>query len=157
LFRLFNAGISIYEQTQKFAQIVFYQLLLFMLYRYILHIDDDEDEQEIFFTALQIITKSVQYTAFLNAKKALHQLLTQQLTTDLIFLDLNMPEMNGQQFLYEIKKNDRLKTIPVIVFSTSSQSSDIAMSMQLGAHDFITKPDSFETLVFKLKTLLLQQ
>ena len=126
-----------------------------MLYRHILHIDDDEDDQEIFLTALQKVTASVHYTGFINAKKALQQLLTNQLATDLIFLDLNMPEMNGQQFLNEIKKTDHLRNIPVIIFSTSSHPSAITLSKEMGAHDFITKPDSFEELVTKLKTILL--
>ena len=124
-----------------------------MLYQKILLIDDDEDDQEIFLTALAMASAEVQCTAINNAREALHQLLQKQIAPDLIFLDLNMPIMNGQQFLVEIKKHDALKDIPVIVFSTSSHVNTIKISRDLGAFDFITKPDKFDDLVMILETL----
>lgn len=59
---------------------------------------------------------------------------------DLIFLDLNMPRMNGSEFLIEIKKNTKFNTIPVIVLTTSDLESDVMRSYQLGAASYITKP-----------------
>jgi len=59
---------------------------------------------------------------------------------DLIFLDLNMPRMNGSEFLAVIKADERYKSIPVVVLTTSNVEKDVACSYQLGAASYITKP-----------------
>lgn len=59
---------------------------------------------------------------------------------DLIFLDLNMPRMNGCEFLTSIKADDRYKGIPVVVLTTSDVEKDVVSSYQLGATSYITKP-----------------
>jgi CheY-like chemotaxis protein len=64
--------------------------------------------------------------------------------------------MNGEQFLAEIKKQEALKAIPVIIFSTSSQPNTIQLTKDLGAADFITKPDRYQELVKLLKAFLLE-
>ena len=120
----------------------------------ILHIDDDEDDQEIFLTALLEVTRNVIYSALGSAAAALKQLNANELKPDVIFLDLNMPEMNGQQFLVERNKYESLKRIPVIVLSTSAHKPTIQRVKELGAKDFITKPDSFEELINKLRLIL---
>jgi len=69
---------------------------------------------------------------------------------DLILLDLNLPKMDGNEVLSLIKANPSLKTIPVIILSTSDSAIDIANSYQLHANCFVTKPveyDVFESLV----------
>lgn len=59
---------------------------------------------------------------------------------DLIFLDLNMPRMNGSEFLAAIKADERFKGIPVVVLTTSDVEKDVVCSYQLGATSYITKP-----------------
>lgn len=59
---------------------------------------------------------------------------------DLIFLDLNMPRMNGCEFLEAIKANTLLNDIPVVVLTTSDVENDVVRSYQLGAASYITKP-----------------
>lgn len=126
-----------------------------MTYKNVLHIDDDEDDQEIFFSALKSINETIRYHSSVDAREALKKLLANELKADVIFLDLNMPVMTGQQFLSEIKKIEELQHIPVIVLSTSSQTATIEQTKELGAHDFITKPDKFDNLVFILKSILM--
>jgi CheY-like chemotaxis protein len=72
---------------------------------------------------------------------------------DLILLDLNMPRKNGIEVLEEIKSDERLKTIPIIVFTTSKAEEDILRSYNLGVNSFITKPVSFDLLVELTKSL----
>jgi len=67
-----------------------------------------------------------------------------------------MPVMSGQEFLMRIKNIDHLKKLPVIVFSTSSNASTITATKELGAFDFITKPNRFDTLIDILKPLFKQ-
>ena len=125
-----------------------------MNYRNILLIDDDEDDQEIFLTALRKVSADVLCTALDDASKALQQLREKHLDPDVIFLDLNMPIMNGLQFLGEIKKDATLRSIPVVIFSTSSHPPTISLAHELGAMRFITKPDRFSDLIDILASFL---
>lgn len=62
---------------------------------------------------------------------------------DLILMDINLPKINGKEILAIIKKDDELKTIPVIMLTTSSADSDVLDSYRNHANCFITKPLSF--------------
>ncbi len=125
-----------------------------MQIRKILLIDDDADDQEIFEAALQSSSASVQYQSVSSAVSALDQLNTGELSPDIIFLDLNMPVMDGRRFLTELKKHELLKPIPVVVISTSSHPETISSVKALGAAGFVTKPSSFDELVTILDDLL---
>ncbi|MEJ7646438.1 MAG: response regulator [Chryseolinea sp.] len=125
-----------------------------MPFHNVLLIDDDEDDQEIFLTAAKEVSGRVKCTSLFDAREALKKLEIGELVPDVIFLDLNMPVMNGQQFLTEIKKKLRLKSIPIIIFSTTSNDDTIVRMKALGAHDFITKPNRYDQLLEILKKLL---
>lgn len=71
----------------------------------------------------------------------------------LILLDLNMPKKDGKEALKDIKSDPELKTIPVVVLTTSSTEEDIHLTYDLGVSSFITKPVTFESLVDTIKTL----
>ena len=71
----------------------------------------------------------------------------------IILLDLNMPRKDGREALKEIKEDDGLKRIPVVVLTTSQAQEDIYRTYDLGVSSFITKPVSFEGLVDIMKTL----
>ena len=71
----------------------------------------------------------------------------------LILLDLNIPRKDGREALKEIKEDDELKRIPVVVLTTSKAQEDIYRTYDLGVSSYITKPVSFEGLVDIMKTL----
>lgn len=71
----------------------------------------------------------------------------------LILLDLNMPRMDGREALREIKADPELRSIPVVVLTTSKAEEDIVRSYDLGANSYVTKPVTFEGLVDVMKTL----
>ena len=75
-------------------------------------------------------------------------------TPDLIFVDLNMPEMNGWQCLAALKSNPKLKGIPVIIYTTSSNPRDREIAMDLNAHGLIVKPSSQKLLEQILATIV---
>jgi CheY-like chemotaxis protein len=71
----------------------------------------------------------------------------------LILLDLNMPRKDGREALREIKSNPSLKSIPIVVLTTSKAEEDVLRSYNMGANCFITKPVTFEGLVEVVKVL----
>jgi len=71
----------------------------------------------------------------------------------LILLDLNMPRKDGREALKEIKAQPELRSIPVVVLTTSQAEEDIYRTYDLGVNSFITKPVNFESLVALMKTL----
>ncbi len=72
---------------------------------------------------------------------------------DVIFLDLNMPRMDGREILVELKSDSRLKQIPVIVLTTSTSEADIVTSYSLNANCYVTKPVSIDEFLDVMKTL----
>lgn len=66
---------------------------------------------------------------------------------DLILLDLNMPKIDGRAVLQHIKREPDLRSIPVVVLTTSSQEEDILRSYQLGVNSYITKPVSMDGFI----------
>lgn len=70
-----------------------------------------------------------------------------------ILLDLNMPRKDGREALREIKSDDNLRDIPVVVFTTSKAEEDIYRSYKLGVNSFITKPVTFDNLIQVMQTL----
>jgi CheY-like chemotaxis protein len=71
----------------------------------------------------------------------------------LILLDLNMPKKDGREALAEIKSNDALRTIPVVVLTTSKAEEDIFRTYDLGVNSFITKPVTFAGLAEAMKVM----
>ena len=118
-------------------------------------IDDDPDDQELFIEALQGIDEFCKCITAFDGEEALQKLINNTLhLPDFIFLDLNMPKMNGKQFLAEVKKNSRISTIPIIIYSTSAEKRDIQETTQLGAVFFLQKPNRFEDLSRALRDII---
>jgi CheY-like chemotaxis protein len=114
-------------------------------------VDDDQDDQEIFTMALREIDLPVQCVIANDCSEAISKL--RKDTTfhpDYIFLDINMPKMNGKECLREIKKEAHLQHIPVVMYSTSLKPSDIIETRKLGAIGFITKPNKVSDLAVVL-------
>jgi len=70
----------------------------------------------------------------------------------IILLDLNMPRMDGREALAEIKSDPELRSIPIVVLTTSKAEEDIVRTYDLGVNSFITKPVTFNALVDVMQT-----
>jgi CheY-like chemotaxis protein len=114
-------------------------------------IDDDIDDQEIFALVLKSVNPSITCITANDGIEAVTKLTEEEaFNPDYIFLDLNMPGMDGKQCLREIKKITRLKSIPVIIYSTSSDQRDVLETRALGASDYLEKQSSVVELKNKL-------
>jgi CheY-like chemotaxis protein len=110
-------------------------------------VDDDTDDTALFQEILEEVNDTVSLHIAANGIEALKLLRTSgKILPDIIFLDLNMPLMDGKEFLVALKKDDAFKKIPVIMYTTSSMSKDIEDAMQHGALCFITKPTNLKEL-----------
>jgi CheY-like chemotaxis protein len=119
---------------------------------HILLADDDKDDRFFFdkalknipvHTVLETVEDGEQVMAYLKKKK--------ENFPDVIFLDLNMPRKNGMESITEIKSDDRLKHIPVVIYSTSLHEDIADLLYEKGAHYYVRKADLTE-----LKRVLLQ-
>lgn len=121
----------------------------------ILIVDDDNDDAEFFTEAVNKVDPQIRCWVAKDGKQALH-LLNKELVIppDFIFLDINMPIMNGRETLTEIKKSTRLRDIPVIMYSTTSDTKEIKSFYDLGAYDFLIKPNNFQKLVEALSSII---
>ncbi len=125
-----------------------------MRYTQILLVDDDPDDQDFFLEALQLISDKTTLRAAGNGRVALELLERDTWRPEVIFLDWNMPVMNGEQFLVELTTRSGLRNIPVVVISTSSHSYTKEAAARLGASHFITKPNNFQALVAELSQVI---
>lgn len=108
-------------------------------------IDDDQDEREIFLAVLETIAPACQCKTAVNGQDVLDKLISKTVDLDIIFLDLNMPLMDGCQFLTAIKQVNFKKAIPIIVLTTSSDKATRARVLELRATEFVTSLTLFRT------------
>ncbi len=113
--------------------------------QHVLLADDDEDDQLLFQEAVRELPSLVHLSMARDGEETLTLLNSMTLLPDLLFLDLNMPILNGLECLHKIKSDPRLLTLPVVIFSTSSFPGNINRVYELGAHLYIRKPNDFTT------------
>ena len=114
----------------------------------ILLVDDDSDDREILRDAFVAKHKDNREYVFIETGDHLLEYLENNGELPaLVMLDLNMPGKDGREALKQIKGDERWRSIPIIIFTTSGSQRDKEMSYSLGANCFITKPDTFNKLV----------
>ncbi|KPV98286.1 Response regulator rcp1 [Pseudoalteromonas sp. P1-9] len=127
----------------------------------ILMADDDEDDRLLTQDALEesrvinnlyFVNDGVELMAYLN-NQAPFEDKQKYPRPNIILLDLNMPRMDGREALKLIKENAELRSIPVVILTTSKQEEDKLRGYDLGAASYITKPVTFEGLVELMKQL----
>jgi len=117
-------------------------------------IDDDLDDQEIFCLALLEVSPDITCMLAKDGREGLEKLrLLNGPVHDYIFIDLNMPRMNGIETLAEIKKMSFLNNPIIIIYSTTSNQGIIDDAIKKGADRFLVKPGSIKELVQKLREI----
>jgi two-component system, chemotaxis family, response regulator Rcp1 len=98
---------------------------------------------------LHLVTDGVEALAFLRQERQY----AHQVRPDLILLDLNLPKKNGIEVLQELKTDDKLKSIPVIILTTSKAEEDIVKSYHLHANCYVIKPVDFDKFSEAVQTI----
>ena len=114
--------------------------------------DDDPEDIDFFMLAMQEIAEDVKVTVAKNGLELLDFL--KVVIPDIIFLDINMPAMNGLDCLAEIRTLKILDQVPVIIYSTGASKADIYKSYILGANRYIKKPAYFDAIKKQLAQTL---
>jgi CheY-like chemotaxis protein len=118
-------------------------------------IDDDGDDRQLFCEALRDIDPLIECLAESNGRLALAKLERREFVKpDIIFLDINMPIINGWEILKKLKEDENHKDIPVVMYSTSNLDFDIEKAQRYGALSFLTKPYDFKQLKNSLQVIL---
>jgi CheY-like chemotaxis protein len=108
--------------------------------------DDDIDDCNLFAEVLKELPITTHLSVVHNGEQLLQTLVNLAALPSALFLDLNMPRINGVECLAEIKKNDKFKRLPVIVYSTSFEPRVISDLYTKGANYYIRKPAEFPKL-----------
>lgn len=120
----------------------------------IFYTDDDKDDQEVFREVMQEINHQLYIFTQDNGDELIELLHNPPPRPNLVFLDLNMPVKNGYEVLKEIRQQEKLKHLPVIIFSTSGDEDAINLTKQLGATLYVRKPEGYGELKKVLKSLV---
>jgi DNA-binding NarL/FixJ family response regulator len=120
----------------------------------ILLLEDDAIEVMKFNRALKKLELTHKIIEANNGEEALNILHVKEIIPDIILLDLNMPKLNGIEFLTILKNDVALKYIPVVILSTSSNYQDMLECYKLGIAGYILKPLKYDDYVDRIKRLL---
>jgi len=108
--------------------------------------DDDFDDVEFFQEALNEVNSNCQLKSSKNGKELVENLAAAQILPQLVFIDVNMPIMNGLEALEAIRAQERYNNVMVIIHTTSASLTTIELAYNLGANAFVEKPSDFNVL-----------
>ncbi|MBN3583609.1 response regulator [Algoriphagus aestuarii] len=112
----------------------------------IFYTDDDIDDLEFFKTIVKMITDKYAVVTHMNGKQLLHALDNPPPNPYLLFLDINMPGMNGIEVLQTLRNSEKHASLPIIMFSTTKDETIIEKTRALGANYFVPKAGNFKLL-----------
>jgi CheY-like chemotaxis protein len=124
--------------------------------RTLLYVEDEEAAAFLFETTIRDLGVDVEFHRVADGEAAIEFLEKQGLyrsapTPGLVVLDLNLPKVSGLQVLAHIQQDAALRSIPVVIFTSSSLDADRSQSLALGARQYITKPSSLDGFVAVVK------
>lgn len=104
------------------------------------------DDSKLVHKMFSVILPKTTLVHALDGREALHRL-GEHPDVELIFLDINMPNMNGLEFLHQVKADSALSHIPVVIVSTEGKEEDTVRGLQAGAAAYIKKPFRNESIL----------
>ena len=119
---------------------------------HIIFAEDDEDDRLFFEDVIRNYNPSIRIDFVSNGVQLMEIL--PSFLPDLLFLDLEMPYKNGLECLLEIRNNERLSQLPVIVFSSTTRQANIQTAYEVGAHLFLIKSPTYSEYAGSIKAAL---
>jgi CheY-like chemotaxis protein len=120
----------------------------------VLYAEDDPEDVDVFCEAVKTIDATIACIVARDGAEALEILENSIILPDYIFLDVNMPLLGGRECLTRIRGNKELRHLPVIIYTTSNRRNDIADFKQLGATQYVIKPNTFDEVLQYLSEIL---
>jgi len=111
--------------------------------------DDDVDDVDVF---KEVVDGHIKLIVVKDGKELMS--LLGHIYPDLLFLDLEMPVKNGLECLVEIRNDDRLKDMPIVVFSSTTRQANIQTAYEMGGHLFLIKSNTYTELTASIKAIL---
>ena len=113
---------------------------------YILLVEDNADDEALTIDALRSAGVTAEIEVARDGAQAIQFLSrTEGRTPDVVLLDLKLPRIPGLEVLRQLRQSGRTKTIPVVIFTSSSEASDIAGAYEHGANSYVRKPVEFDS------------
>lgn len=112
----------------------------------IFYTDDDQEDRDFFIEMIDMIDSNIRVMTQKSGQELLKALENPPQTAYIVFLDINMPGMNGLDILKALRASDKHKATPVVMFSTSNDTSSIETSRALGASFYVAKPGALDKL-----------
>lgn len=116
--------------------------------------DDDSDEHLLFADALSTIDENIHLISFTGGEDLLNDLFSYKCIPHLVFIDINMPQLDGFETIMRIRAQQKFKDLPVVMYSTSTNRYDVTKSYGLGATLYLRKETTQEALVTNLKKIV---
>ncbi len=122
----------------------------------IIIVEDDADDQELFNQVFKDLDYKNEIVFFSDGEEALTYLTANTTEPFIVFSDINMPKLNGQELRRKIHENEdiRLKTIPYLFFTTSAEQQSVVDAYSKSIQGFFIKPSNFQDLKSMLKTIV---
>jgi len=118
-------------------------------------VDDDADDRMLVIESVREIDETIECKIARNGEQALELLRNIEVPLpNFIFLDIRMPRLNGKKCLFEIKKDERLKHIPVIIYTTSKAVEESKELRAMGAFHFISKPRNADEIFYLISFVM---
>ena len=118
----------------------------------ILLVDDDHEEAELFTAALKSLNENIQLTHAEHCIDLLESIRKHK--PDIVFMDINMPFLNGMECLKAVRAEAEFTKLPIIMYSTSNSQKNIIESFNNNANRYIVKPDSYRGIIIALEKVL---
>lgn len=126
----------------------------------VLYVEDDLDDCDLFTEAINKVaqkTGPIKCVLASDGDEGLAKLIDFPQNPDIIFLDINMPKMDGKEFVTVVKQNAKLRHIPIVIYSTTITAHDMQIFNKHGVFHFFNKPSDFTLLCQGLEYIFLEE